>query len=323
MMRNILHRKQNTEDPETLPVRLARFAIRFIDQLADWFLLCLLLLMIVFGIYSIWDTRQVYQAASPTVLATYKPDTKPYVSFQKLHKMNPDVIGWVQVYGTNIDYPVAQGSDNEKYLNTDAQGEFSLSGCPFLDSANAKDFSDSNSIIYGHHMDKDMMFGDLDQFRKKKVFKTHKYGDLYFDGRHHGLQIFAFIEGDAYDSSIYNTEVGSGGITEYYGYLKSASKFSRSVRIDEKCHIVLLSTCAGGLTNKRYIVAAKLTNHTFKDSFAKTESAREGLPFWMTLPWWWYVIVLVAILVFLLRFILKRVRKKNKAITDSHENGGV
>ncbi|MDD5986229.1 MAG: class B sortase [Eubacteriales bacterium] len=325
-MQNKEAKKSASTDPHALPVRLARRVIRFIDQLTDWFLLCLLLLMIAFGIYSLWDTHQVYQAASPTVLATYKPDTRPYLSFQKLHRMNPEVIGWVQVYGTKIDYPVAQADDNDKYLNTDAKGTFSLSGCPFLDSANAADFSDPNSIIYGHHMEKHMMFGDLDRFRKKKVFASHRYGDLYFGGRHYGLVIFAFIEGDAYDARIYNTEVRAAELRQYGSMLMQDAKYTRAVHLAAQDHIVLLSTCASGLTNKRYIVAAKRTKQTYKDTFGTAQTGKEGKPFWLTLPWWWYLLMLAAILLFIIWRLLRRRRKKaggDQNMADNEGKGGV
>lgn len=297
------------EQQEALPARLARRCIRFLDHAADWFLLIFFMVLITFGIYCLWDTHQVYVAASPTVLETYKPDTKPYVSFKTLQKLNPEVIGWVQVYGTKIDYPIAQSTDNDKYLNTDAKGDFSLSGCPFLDSANASDFSDANSIVYGHHMDHRMMFGDLERFKKKKVFKTHKYGDLYFGGKHHGLEIFAFIEGDAYDTTIYNTEISHEQITNYYSHLLSVSTYTRPLVIDPDSHIVLLSTCASGLTNKRYIIAAKLTDQTYKNPFSKkSQKTGAGSAFWKTLPWWWYVLLLIAIAA----LIFWRVMKKRK-----------
>lgn len=294
---------------EALPARLARRTIRFFDRLADWFLLIFFVLLVLFGGYCLWDTHRVYQAASPTVLQTYKPERKPYTSFASLQKLNPEIIAWVQIYGTKIDYPVAQATNNDKYLNTNAKGKFSLSGTPFLDAANASDFSDANSIIYGHHMEKHLMFGNLERFKKHKVFKTHKYGDLYFGGKHHGLKIFAFIEGDAYDSTLYNTEVSHSEITSYYSHLLGAASYTRAVTIDPDSHIVLLSTCASGLTNKRYIIAAKLTDQTYKNPFSKkSQKTGAGSAFWKTLPWWWYVLLLIAIAA----LIFWRVMKKRK-----------
>ena len=67
-------------------------------------------------------------------------------------KLNKDVVGWITIFDTHISYPVVQGKDNQEYLNKDVFGKFSFSGSIFLDYRNACDFTDSYSIIYGHHM---------------------------------------------------------------------------------------------------------------------------------------------------------------------------
>lgn len=101
----------------------------------------------------------------------YKPTEDKSKSFEELQALNPEVIGWVTVDGTHIDYPVTQASDNDKYVNTDAEGKYSLAGSIFLDYRNQKDFTDFNSILYGHHMADHAMFGDLADF-KNRTFLT-------------------------------------------------------------------------------------------------------------------------------------------------------
>jgi SrtB family sortase len=71
----------------------------------------------------------------------------------EMHSEYTDLVGFLTVEGTNIDYPVMQGIDNSHYLNTDPFGAYSLSGSIFLDSRSSPDFSDEYSVIYGHHMD--------------------------------------------------------------------------------------------------------------------------------------------------------------------------
>ena len=84
--------------------------------------------------------------------------------------------GWLTVDGTNIDYPVMQGKDNNSYLNTDPFGNYSLTGSIFLDSRSSPDFSDEYSVVYGHHMDYGKMFGALDDFLNEKYLKQHSSG---------------------------------------------------------------------------------------------------------------------------------------------------
>ena len=76
----------------------------------------------------------------------------PAVDFASLQKINPDIVGWIYIEGTQINYPVVQGNDNQYYLKHLFSGEWNGSGCIFLDSRNRADFSDRHSIIYGHHM---------------------------------------------------------------------------------------------------------------------------------------------------------------------------
>lgn len=83
----------------------------------------------------------------------YIPTEKSTKSFEELQKINPDVIGWIRVNDTNINYPLVQTDNDDTYMNTDAEGNYSLSGAIFLHCANKPDFSDFDNIIYGHHME--------------------------------------------------------------------------------------------------------------------------------------------------------------------------
>ena len=161
--------------------------------------------MLCYGGYALWDTYQIEQTASAEKFQTYRPDTGQD-SFDSLKKENPEVIGWITVPDTEIDYPIVQAADNSKYLNTDVKGEFALCGSIFLDYRNASDFSDVNSVIYGHYMQKESMFGDLKLFADEEFFQTHCYGELYFNGQWHTLELFSFCEVDAYQKTIYDVK---------------------------------------------------------------------------------------------------------------------
>lgn len=301
--------------------KVALGVLRAFDGLVDLLVLLFILLLIAFGVFSLWDTHRLYQAAAPTVLETYKPDREPYLSFEELIKINPDVFAWITIYGTNIDYPVTQADDNDKYINTSATGDFALYGCPFLDHNNAADFSDLNSIIYAHHMDKGMMFGDLDLFLEKSFFDEHEFGNIYFGGKQHGLHIFAAIEADAYDFTIYDIGVNEESQSAYLEHIGREAKFKRDGVVKEGDHVILLSTCAGGLTNLRYILACKLTDKTYEDPFYVEPTVKEGLPFFLTLPVWWYIGAGLLVILFILLLILTMQRRKKKQEGEISENG--
>ena len=71
---------------------------------------------------------------------TEKDELASFSGFHKLQQVNPEVIGWINVYGTNIDYPLVQAKDNEKYLNKDSKGEFAATGAIFLEARNESKF---------------------------------------------------------------------------------------------------------------------------------------------------------------------------------------
>ena len=186
-------------------ISLIRKIVSMIDSTVNIAVLLFFILCVLFSGYSIWDNNHIYTKASPSVYETYKPEKEDTKSFEELVKINPDVYGWITLYGTEIDYPLVQGEDNDKYVNTDYEGNFSLSGALFLDCNNARDMRDTVNIIYGHHMEKDKMFGGLDHYEKQDYFKEHQYGNLYVDGTNYGLEFFMLIKADAYDSKVYNT----------------------------------------------------------------------------------------------------------------------
>lgn len=247
--------KQSTKSPLC---QLAKKGISFVDKLVNLGVALLLLLMVSYGTYSIYDSRQALNAAQESQYETYKPETKDTTSFQELVNVNPDVLGWLNVYGTHIDYPLLQGESNETYLNTDPLGKYQLSGSIFLDYRNNKNFTDFNTIIYGHHMAKSAMFGDLDKFNKETFFDNHKYGNLYFDGSNHGVEFFAFINADAFDSTIYQAPATDN--QDYLNHLKEQAKYYRDISVSSKDRIVVLSTCTSDYTNGRHVLVGRITD---------------------------------------------------------------
>jgi len=145
---------------------LSRRLVLAVDALMNHILLLLAALVFLFGFYALWDANQVYSQASSSEYEAYRPvstsekdELASFSGFHKLQQVNPEVLGWINVYGTNIDYPLVQAKDNEKYLNKDSKGEFAATGAIFLEARNESKFEDFNTIIYGHHVENGGMFG--------------------------------------------------------------------------------------------------------------------------------------------------------------------
>ncbi len=285
---------------------IGRKLIRLLDSAVNFVVLSTLLILLAYGCYALWDSQQLYAAADNAQYEIFKPKGEDSASFEELRAVNPEVFGWLTVYGTNIDYPLTQGQDNEKYVNTAADGTYSLSGSLFLDFRNRQDFSDFNSIIYGHHMEKKAMFGEISSFRDRTFFDRHRYGKLYCGGREWGLEFCAFLEIDAYDE-LYIPAVAAD---QQQGYLERIRSLARNLCPEpegEQPRLVLLSTCTTTSTNGRHVLVGWLTDTVQPDPFYREpeETVRHlpgvdrAQPFaerLKALPNWLTAVLLIAML---------------------------
>jgi len=305
--------------------KIGRIAIRGVSNLVNFTVLTVIILLLAFAGYALWDSNQIYEAADKSQYAVYKPTIENKgKSFKELQAINPEVFAWLSVYGTNIDYPLTQGKDNSKYVNTNAEGKYSLAGALFLDYKNSRDFSDFNNILYGHHMEKKMMFGDIGNFAEKNMFDTHWYGNLYFDEKDHGIEFFAFIHTDAYDKKIFASGVKEKEIRqELLDYLLENAMYKRDVEITTEDRIVLLSTCSSSSTNGRDILIGKISDEPYDDPFMKNKKEadiKEQLhvdsksSFYNKMPVWLLILLILFILIILIILILviDRIRYKKK-----------
>jgi sortase B len=269
----------------------------------DAALLVVIAVLLAFGCYALWDTSLLRAEASSERWEPYRPVSEGEEgtagtgtdatrasfsgdgasgapSFASLCATNPEVIGWLNLYDTNIDYPVTQAESNMKYVNTDAMGAYSAAGSLFLDAGSAADLLDFSSIIYGHHMEGDVLFGGLSRFADPAYLEAHRYGRLYADGRWQGLEALAFMRVDAYDGAVYRT--GTMAHEDRAAYLETLSARALHVRGGRwpdgltDGHLVLLSTCSSGITNGRDILVCALTDTVALDPSAVRDGAGSG-----------------------------------------------
>lgn len=303
-------------------MKLLRFLVQMVSSIVNFTVLAACLLLLSYGCYAVWDSQQLTQAADAEQYEIYKPTDEDTRSFEELRAVNPDVFGWLNVYGTNIDYPLLQGEDNSKYVNTNVDGEYSLIGALFLDYRNKADFSDFNSIIYGHHMAEDKMFGDIADFADRDFFDSHRYGSLFYDGKTHGIEFFAFLEVDAYDD-VYSPAVeGMENQQAYLEQIVEQAVYTRDLQVEASDHLVLLSTCTSLLTNGRHILVGRITEEVQPDPFyeEKEEKVFAGadsqdlLDRLTEMPLWLKLTVILAVLLVLgsAGYIIRRKWKKKR-----------
>ena len=290
--------------------RLIRQGIRLLEGTINVMVLLLFVGCIAFGGYAMWDSRQLYTDAGANQYAQYKPIDKDTRSFTELKAINEEVIGWLSVYGTNIEYPLVQGEDNEVYVNTSVTGEKVLSGSIFLDYRNQPDFSDFNNIIYGHHMSNQVMFGEIGEFQDAGYFKERQYGKLFDGQSEYGIEFFAFVEADGYDRSVYTPAITEADKQQNYlaGLLEKALHI-RQIEGGGFDRLVLLSTCTSSATNGRHILVGQLSDQIYDDPFVKVGITGE---FGHAAGFWTHPLfgVVIAMLVLASIWLVKRHRRK-------------
>lgn len=306
--------------------KTCRGIIKIIDSIVDFLVLCVVLILLAFASYAMWDSSLLYQQADATQYTVYKPSVKDEgKSFEELQSINPEVFAWLTVYGTNIDYPVTQAADNSKYVNFNAEGQYSLSGAIFLDYRNKADYSDFNSILYGHHMEKQKMFGDIGSFSDKEMFDTRLYGNMYYEGRDHGIEFFAFVHTDAYDSAVFDPAAREP--QAYLDNILETAMYTRDIGLTVSDRIVLLSTCSSDSTNGRDILLGRIVDEIFKDNFITVQETDGSVTHltvdaqddtWALIPLWFKLSAIVLDVLLILSIIVIQHKKKNnkKGRTD-------
>lgn len=178
------------------------------------------------------------------------------VDFKKLQKINPQVVGWLYIPSSTINYPILQGEDNEKYLHQTYDGRQSIFGSIFIDCSNAGDFTDFHTIIYGHNMKNGSMFGGLKQYQNKSFFEKHRNIYILTSKATYRYRVFSYHVADA-AGRVYQTQFSDQ--EEYKSFvelIKQSSYISTKVNVGEKDQTITLSTCTGKDTD-RFVVHAK------------------------------------------------------------------
>lgn len=232
-------------------------------------LVCLAVLLYSgYKLFEIWqgshqitqETEQLKQyikpASSSDDSSEEQADTVQYfsVDWAGLKAENPNVVAWLIVPGTQISYPVVQGSDNSYYLNHTYTGQVNKIGSAFMDAAANPNFQDDNTLIYGHSVDVGGMFTNLKYFADLDFFNSHPYFWILTPEQNYKCMINAFYQGND-QSALYTTSFGDFK-EEVMNQIYQESLYTRSVDSEGK-HFVTLSTCNlnyGFNSDQRYVL---------------------------------------------------------------------
>ena len=183
------------------------------------------------------------------------------VNLNELKNINKDTVGFISVAGTNINYPVVQANDNKYYLEHSFQKKYNGAGWVFMDYRNHPSVSDRNTVIYGHALNNDTIFGSL-----KNILNTSWVNDknnyiIKYVSEHETMlfQVFAVF---TIPKESYYIQTSFSSDTEYKEWLDTMigrSKFNFNTTVDENDSILTLSTCKKYTDGKeRVVMQAKL-----------------------------------------------------------------
>lgn len=228
-----------------------------------------------FAVWSLLDIEKKYQKGKETYRQIEKeyikepkedpkgpqednPEARLTIDFEGLKAANPDIIGWIEVPGAGISYPLVQGNDNSYYLTHMSSGKYGIHGSIFMDCHNAPDFSGSNTIIYGHNMKDGTMFAALSEYQSPALYQQYPYFYIYLPDGVLKYQIF----------SCYCGQIGSMGYTyafpqkaafqDFLDALQSYASYGTDIQAGITDHIVTLSTCVNTDRDYRYLIHGKL-----------------------------------------------------------------
>lgn len=208
--------------------------------------------------------------AVPTVIPESPEETMPTVplaeipiNFDSLKEQNADIIGWIMVDGTIIDYPILYDSSNMLYyLKHNYVRTATDYGSIFVLSENADDFTDFNTLVYGHNMLDGQMFAQLHKFRNSSFFDQHGQIIIYTPDRKLTYQVFAAYRTDNLNIIVNNDfsteELREAYIKHIYTHTDLAL-FKPEYLVSASDRIITLSTCIGN-PDYRYVVQGVLVS---------------------------------------------------------------
>ncbi len=189
------------------------------------------------------------------------------IDFDSLQKRNEDIYAWIEIPNTQVNYPIVQSYEESDsfYLNRNIDKQYDINGSIYTEKLNSLDFTDPNTLIYGHNMLDGSMFQNLHKFRNKEFFDKNPYIYIYTRGHILKYEIFSAYKFDnrhILNSYDFSDEKVFEEYLENAQNPKSLEVNTRKLNISTKDRIITLSTCIGNEKNYRYLVQGVLIDDT-------------------------------------------------------------
>lgn len=180
------------------------------------------------------------------------------INLEALRAVNEDVVGWIEIPGTDLSYPLLKGADNQYYLNHNWKKESSVGGSVFLESTSSRDLTAFHTIIYGHRMNNDSMFGTLRHYSQQDFWREHPSVYVAISGKALCYDIFAAWEADV-KGIVYRLDLEKSSLEQdFIRACTEGSVLDTGIVPEAKDRILTLSTCTKNGYANRWVVQAVL-----------------------------------------------------------------
>lgn len=191
---------------------------------------------------------------------TYIPDLD--IDFDELQKINPDIVGWIYIPGTQTNYPILIGDNDSQYLHRNYKNNYQYLGSIYAHYRTSPLLDDPYTVLFGHNMKSGRMFGDLSYYAKQSFRDKYPFVYIYTPAKNMQCTVYASTTVNASDESIYR--YGYEYATEEYrkliDYTVTKSSINCSIAPTENDQIFCLSTCTdGGRSTQRFVVHCVVT----------------------------------------------------------------
>lgn len=236
----------------------------FLEKAVELMTMAMFLGLLFIGIYAFYDAQnvnesgkldeEIVEVASRSGITSDSDD----FSLDELKKINSEIVGWIKIDDTAIDFPIVQAKNNDKYLARDYKGDYATAGTPFVDYRNDK-IENPFTVIYGHRMKDSIMFSDITRFSEKWYYDRHQTGTLYTEQGKYKLEVLGFAVLNLGETDIYNINTYKGNALAAWNTLKRDLMYVAD-DADQKASgakLILLSTCDKDARHKRDVLLVR------------------------------------------------------------------
>lgn len=183
------------------------------------------------------------------------------IDINKLYEENKDIVGWLKIDNTTINYPIMQNiNDPNYYLHRDFYKNYSSYGTPYM--AKQCNLNSDNIVIYGHHMKNNKMFGELEKYKSKDFYNNHKIITFTTLEKEYSYEIFAVFKTTVYTKNTfrYYENINFENKKMYDDFInicKDKSLYQTGIKIKDKEKLITLSTCEYSNKNSRLVIVAR------------------------------------------------------------------